>query len=266
MNNVLGFPYIFRGALDVRASKITENMKIAAANALAMLAREDVPDAVADAYGGQSLSYGEDYIIPTPFDPRLIVAVSSAVAEAAMNDGVARQPIDDLNEYRRSLSARLDPTAGALQSIFERVSANKKRIVFADGEEELVIRAALAFHNAGYGYPILLGREHRVKETIQRLGLDGAEDLPITNAKISKHLTEYTYLLYSKLQRRGSLYRDCQRMVNLDRNVFAACMVSCGHADALVTGVTRAFQPSLAHIRRVIDAVSYTHLTLPTKA
>jgi len=253
VNNVLGFPYIFRGALDVRASKITENMKIAAANALAMLAREDVPDAVADAYGGQSLAYGEDYIIPTPFDPRLIVAVSSAVAEAAMNDGVARRPIDDLDEYRRSLSARLDPTAGALQSIFERVSANKKRIVFAEGEEERVIRAALAFRNAGYGYPILLGREHRVKETIQRLGLDGAEDLPITNAKISEHLTEYTDLLYSKLQRRGSLYRDCQRMVNLDRNVFAACMVSCGHADALVTGVTRAFQPSLAHIRRVID-------------
>ena len=253
VNNVLGFPYIFRGALDVRASKITENMKIAAANALAMLAREDVPDAVADAYGGQSLAYGEDYIIPTPFDPRLIVAVSSAVAEAAMNDGVARRPIDDLDEYRRSLSARLDPTAGALQSIFERVSANKKRIVFAEGEEERVIRAALAFRNAGYGHPILLGREHRVKETIQRLGLDGAEDLPITNAKISEHLTEYTDLLYSKLQRRGSLYRDCQRMVNLDRNVFAACMVSCGHADALVTGVTRAFQPSLAHIRRVID-------------
>ena len=231
VNNVLGFPYIFRGALDVRASKITENMKIAAANALAMLAREDVPDAVADAYGGQSLTYGEDYIIPTPFDPRLIVAVSSAVAEAAMNDGVSRRPIDDIDEYRRSLSARLDPTAGALQSIFERVSANKKRIVFAEGEEERVIRAALAFRNAGYGCPILLGREHRVKETIQRLGLDGAEDLPITNAKVSEHLTEYTDLLYSKLQRRGSLYRDCQRMVNLDRNVFA---------------------------------VSYTHLTLPT--
>ena len=130
---------------------------------------------------------------------------------------------------------------------------NKKRIVFAEGEEERVIRAALAFRNAGYGHPILLGREHRVKETIQRLGLDGAEDLPITNAKASEHLTEYTDLLYSKLQRRGSLYRDCQRMVNLDRNVFAACMVSCGHADALVTGVTRAFQPSLEHIRRVID-------------
>ena len=253
MNNVLGFPYIFRGALDVRASKITEEMKIAAANALAMLAREDVPDVVADAYGGQVLSYGEDYIIPTPFDPRLIAAVSSAVAEAAMAGGVARKPIADMAEYRRILSARLDPTAAAMQTIFERVSANKKRVVFAEGEEERVIRAALAFRNAGYGHPILLGRERRVKEAIQRLGLEGAEDLPITNAKTSEHIAEYTDLLYEKRQRRGALYRDCQRMVNLDRNVFAACMVSCGHADALVTGVTRAFQPTLEHIRRVID-------------
>ena len=253
VNNVLGFPYIFRGALDVRASKITEEMKIAAANALAMLAREDVPDAVADAYDGKSLSYGEDYIIPTPFDPRLIVAVSSAVAEAAMAGGVARKPIADIDEYRRTLSARLDPTAGAMQTIFERVSANKKRVVFAEGEEERVIRAALAFRNAGYGYPVLLGREHRVKEAIARLGLEGADDLPITNSKTSDHIAEYTDLLYGKLQRRGALYRDCQRMVHLDRNIFAACMVSCGHADALVSGVTRAFQPTLAHIRRVID-------------
>jgi len=253
VNNVLGFPYIFRGALDVHASKITEEMKIAAAEALAMLAREDVPDAVAEAYDGKSLSYGDDYIIPTPFDPRLIVAVSSAVAKAAMDSGVARKPIDDLDEYRRTLSARLDPTAGAMQGIFERVSANKKRVVFAEGEEERVIRAALAFRNAGYGHPILLGRERRVRETIERLGLEGASDLPITNSKQSPHIAEYTDLLYAKLQRRGSLYRDCQRMVHLDRNVFAACMVSCGHADALVTGVTRAFQPTLAHIRRVID-------------
>ena len=253
VNNVLGFPYIFRGALDVRASKITEEMKIAAANALAMLAREDVPDAVADAYDGKALSYGEDYIIPTPFDPRLIVAVSSAVAEAAMAGGVARKPIDDLDEYRRTLSARLDPTAGAMQGIFERVSSNQKRVVFAEGEEERVIRAALAFRNAGYGQPILLGREHRVKETIQRLGLEGADDLPITNSKESKHVAEYTYMLYAKLQRRGALFRDCQRMVNLNRNIYAACMVRCGHADALVTGVTRAFQPTLANVRTVID-------------
>jgi malate dehydrogenase (oxaloacetate-decarboxylating)(NADP+) len=253
VNNVLGFPYIFRGALDVRASKITEEMKIAAANALAMLAREDVPDAVADAYDGKTLSFGEDYIIPTPFDPRLIVAVSSAVAETAMAGGVARKPIQDLDEYRRTLSARLDPTAGAMQGIFDRVSTHKKRVIFAEGEEERVIRAALAFRNAGYGYPILLGREQQVRKTIQRLGLEGAEDLPITSSQVSEHIHQYTDLLYGKLQRRGSLYRDCERMVHLDRNILAACMVSCGHADALVTGVTRAFQPTLAHIRRVID-------------
>ena len=163
VNNVLGFPYIFRGALDVRASKINDEMKIAAAYALAMLAREDVPDAVADAYGGQVMAYGKDYIIPAPIDPRLISAVSSAVAKAAMESGVARRPIKDLDSYRRNLSARLDPTASTLQVILDRVSANKKRVVFTEGEEERVIRAALAFLNAGYGHPILLGREHRIR-------------------------------------------------------------------------------------------------------
>ena len=253
MNNVLGFPYIFRGALDVRASKINEEMKIAAAEAIALLAREDVPDAVAEAYGGQMLQYGEDYIIPAPFDPRLISAVSSAVAEAAMDSGVARKPIKDLGKYRRQLSARIDPTASTLQVIFDRISANRKRVVFAEGEEEKVIRAALAFRNAGYGDPILVGREHRIRETIERLGLEGAEDIPITNAKVSDHNEDYIDFLYEKLQRRGSLRRDCQRMVNLDRNVFGACMVLKGHADAMVTGVTRSFKPSFDHVTQVIS-------------
>ena len=253
VNNVLGFPYIFRGALDVRASKINEDMKIAAAEAIAMLAREDVPDAVAEAYGGQMLQYGNEYIIPAPFDPRLISAVSSAVAEAAMKSGVARKPIKDLAKYRRQLSARIDPTASTLQVIFERISANRKRVVFAEGEEEKVIRAALAFRNAGYGDPILVGREHRIHETIERLGLEGAEDLPITNAKISDHNEDYIDFLYDRLQRKGALRRDCQRMVNLDRNVFCACMVLKGHADAMVTGVTRSFKPSFDHVTRVIS-------------
>ena len=253
VNNVLGFPYIFRGALDVRASKINEDMKIAAAEAIAMLAREDVPDAVAEAYGGQVLQYGEDYIIPAPFDPRLISAVSSAVAKAAMDSGVARKPIKDLDRYRRDLSARLDPTASTLQVIFDRISANRKRVVFAEGEEEKVIRAAMAFRNAGYGDPILVGRERRIHETIERLGLEGAEDLPITNAKVSDHNDLYIDFLYDKLQRNGALRRDCQRMVNLDRNVFGACMVLKGHADAMVTGVTRSFKPSFDHVTRVID-------------
>ena len=253
VNNVLGFPYIFRGALDVRASKINEEMKIAAAEAIAMLAREDVPDAVAEAYGGQVLQYGEDYIIPAPFDPRLISAVSSAVAAAAMDSGVARKPIEDLERYRRDLSARLDPTASTLQVIFDRISANRKRVVFAEGEEEKVIRAAMAFRNAGYGEPILVGREHRIRETIEKLGLEGAEDIPVTNAKVSDHNEQYIDFLYKKLQREGALRRDCQRMVNLDRNVFGACMVLKGHADAMVTGVTRSFQPSFDQVTRVIS-------------
>ena len=253
VNNVLGFPYIFRGALDVRASKINEEMKIAAAEAIALLAREDVPDAVAEAYGAQDLHYGEDYIIPAPFDPRLISAVSSAVADAAMKTGVARKPIADLDAYRRDLSARLDPTASTLQVIYDRISANKRRVVFAEGEEERVIRAAVAFRNAGYGEPILVGREHRVRETIERMGMDGADDLPITNAKISENNEEYIDFLYERLQRKGYLRRDCQRMVNLDRNVFAACMVVKGHADGMVTGLTRSFRPSFEHVTRVIE-------------
>ena len=254
VNNVLGFPYIFRGALDVRATAINEDMKIAAANAIAMLAREDVPDEVSNAYAGENLKYGEDYIIPAPFDPRLISAVSSAVAEAAMQSGVAKRPIEDMQAYRRSLSGRLNPAANFLQGVFDRISPHQKQVVFAEGEEEVVIRAALAFRNAGYGQPILVGRERRILETVETMGLDGAETLPIINAKISDHNTDYIQFLYDRLQRTGSLYRDCQRMVNLDRNVFAACMVANGHADALVTGVTRSFQASFDHVTRVIDA------------
>ncbi len=252
VNNVLGFPYIFRGALDVRATAINEDMKIAAARAIAMLAREDVPDEVTDAYAGESLRYGEDYIIPAPFDPRLISAVSSAVAEAAMASGVARKPIDDLETYRRDLSARLDPTASFLQEVFEGITPENKRIVFTEGEEEVSIRAALAFSNSGFGHPVLLGREARIKQRISDMGLEGADALEIINAKISDHNKEYISFLYKKLHRRGVLQRDCQRMVNHDRNVFAACMVANGHADALVTGMTRSFQASFGHVTRVI--------------
>ncbi len=254
VNNVLGFPYIFRGALDVRASAINEEMKIAAANAIAMLAREDVPDEVNNAYSGQPLKFGRDYIIPAPFDPRLISAISSAVAQAAMDTGVARKPIKDMRAYKNELSARLDPTASFLQEIYKRISAKNAKVVFAEGEEEVVIRAALAFRNNGYGQPILVGREHRIKKAIEQLGLDGADDLPITNAKISDQNDVYTESLYTKLQRDGYLYRDCQRMVNLDRNIFGACMVVKGEADAMVTGVTRSFKVSFEHVRRVIDS------------
>ena len=258
VNNVLGFPYIFRGALDVRATAINEEMKIAAAQAIAFLAREDVPDEVNSAYAGATLKYGEEYIIPAPFDPRLISAVSSAVAQAAMDSGVARRPIADMDGYRRSLSGRLDPAANFLEDVFARITGKNKRIVFTEGEEEVSIRAAHAFRNAGFGQPVLLGREQRVKDKIAELGLEGAEKIEITNAKISDYNESYIHFLYKRLQRRGMMERDCQRMVNLDRNVFAACMVASGHADALVTGMTRPFAKSFEHVTRVIDAKENT--------
>ncbi|HSK39842.1 MAG TPA: NADP-dependent malic enzyme, partial [Arenibaculum sp.] len=260
VNNVLGFPYIFRGALDVRATTINEAMKIAAARALAELAREDVPDEVDAAYSGRRLRYGPEYIIPVPFDPRLIVKVPAAVAQAAMESGVARRPIVDLTGYRHNLRTRLDPTADSLHLIFEKVRANPRRVVFAEGEEERTIRAALAFRAAGYGTPVLIGREEVVRDQIQQLGLHadgGAESgagggLEIHNARLSSANRRYTEFLYRRLQRRGALYRDCQRMVNLDRNTFAALMVAQCDADAMLTGLTRSFSVCFEEISRVI--------------
>ena len=252
VNNVLGFPYIFRGALDVHASTINDAMKIAAAEALARLAREDVPDEVAAAYSGQRLTYGPDYIIPAPFDPRLIWAVPSAVAKAAMESGVARKPILDLGAYRRALRARLDPTAAGLEQIFERVRAEPKRVVLAEGEEEKTIRAALLFRESGFGTPVLVGREERIKSTMSAMGLSAPEGLEIHNARLSQSNKRYTDFLYARQQRQGMLYRDCQRLVNQDRNVFAACIVACADADAMVTGVTRNSFDVLDEVSRVI--------------
>jgi malate dehydrogenase (oxaloacetate-decarboxylating)(NADP+) len=254
INNVLGFPYIFRGALDVRASSINDAMKIAAAEAIASLAREDVPDEVDAAYAGRRLRYGADYIIPVPFDPRLISSIPLAVAKAAMDSGVARKPIVDMDGYRRALSGRLDATASSLQAIFEEVRGHPQRVVFAEGEEEKTIRAALAFRNAGYGTPILLGREDRVRRTMAALGLGAAaERLEIVNARLSERTRSYTDMLYARLQRRGSLYRDAQRMINLERNVFAAAMVAAGDADAMVTGLTRNYYQAFEEVKRMID-------------
>jgi len=252
VNNVLGFPYIFRGALDVRASEINMTMKIAAAQALAALAREEVPDEVDRAYAGRRLRFGPNYIIPAPFDPRLIVAVPKAVAKAAMDSGVARRPIADLRAYEHELAARLDPTAGSLDRIFARVREVPKRVVFAEGEEEATIRAAFAFHAAGYGTPVLVGREERIHETMGELGLKG-DFLEIHNARLSDRRARYTDYLYERLQRQGKILRDCQRMVNQNRNVFAACMVALGDADAMVTGLTRSFGVAFDDIRRAID-------------
>jgi malate dehydrogenase (oxaloacetate-decarboxylating)(NADP+) len=253
VNNVLGFPYIFRGALDVRARTINEPMKIAAAEALALLAREDVPDEVNAAGGGKRLQFGPEYIIPNAFDPRLISRLPPAVAKAAMDSGVARKPIADLRRYTRELNGRLDPTANALDGISERVRAKPQRVVFAEGEEEKIVRAACAFSSAGYGTPVLIGREDRVRATMATLGLGHVEGIEIHNARLSHKNREYADFLYGRLQRQGYLFRDCQRMVNQDRNVFAACMVALGDGDAMVTGLTRAATVCLADIGHVID-------------
>jgi malate dehydrogenase (oxaloacetate-decarboxylating)(NADP+) len=254
VNNVLGFPYIFRGALDVRAKTINMEMKIAAARALADLAREDVPDEVAAAYQGARPRFGRDYIIPVPFDPRLITVIPIAVAKAAMESGVAQKPIVDMGAYRAALSARRDPIAGALQRIIERVRRFPKRVVFAEGEEEQVIRAAYSFVNQGLGSAILVGREDRVRQVAGNTGLDLVEKgIEIHNARLSSRNSVYAQFLYERLQRRGFLFRDCQRLINQDRNYFAAAMVAQGDADAMVTGVTRNFSIALEEVRRVID-------------
>lgn len=253
VNNVLGFPYIFRGALDVRATTINEEMKVAAAHALAQLAREDVPDEVDMAYSDKHLRYGPEYIIPAPFDPRLISFIPPAVAMAAMESGVAQRPIIDMSAYKNELTARLDPTAPSLQAIFEDVTLHPRRVVFAEGEEEKSIRAAVAFFNAGYGYPILVGREDEVKNKMRELGLPILEGVEITNAKLSDADERYTDILYERQQRNGLLFRDCQRLVNQNRNVFAASMVDQGDADAMITGLTRNYNVALTDVSRVME-------------
>jgi malate dehydrogenase (oxaloacetate-decarboxylating)(NADP+) len=253
INNVLGFPYIFRGALDVRATTINMEMKIAAAKALAELAQEDVPDDVAAAYGTRP-KFGPDYIIPVPFDPRLISFVPPAVAKAAMDTGVARKPIVDMDAYRQQLRTRRDPVAGVLQRVFERLRRSPKRVVFAEGEEEQVIRAAASFAQQGLGTALLCGREERVRATANNLGVELGSGIEIVNARLSRRNADYAAYLYERLQRKGYLIRDCQRMVNQDRNHFAACMVALGDADAMITGVTRNFSVALEDVRHVIDA------------
>ncbi|RYB03727.1 NADP-dependent malic enzyme [Lichenibacterium ramalinae] len=255
VNNVLGFPYIFRGALDVRATTINMEMKIAAVHALADLAREDVPDEVAAAYGGSRPRFGRDYIIPVPFDPRLIHTIPPAVARAAMDTGVARRPILDMKDYAAQLSARRDPVAGALQSIVERARRFPKRVIFAEGEEEQVIRAAVSFTNQGLGTALLVGREERIKATALAAGVDLDEQrgIEIHNARLSHRNATYAQFLYQRLQRKGLLFRDCQRLINTDRNHFAAAMLANGDGDAMVTGVTRNFSVALGEVQRVID-------------
>ncbi len=255
VNNVLCFPYIFRGALDVRARRVNLEMKIATAKALAALAREDVPDEVALAYQGTKLKFGPQYIIPTPFDPRLIHYIPPFVAQAAMDSGVARKPITDMAAYRGSLARRLDPAAGFLQRISSALQSKPpKRIVFAEGEELPVIRAAIAFETQGLGKAVLVGREDLVRENMVLAGMDPDENpIEIVNARVSKHNDEFIEYLYERLQRSGFLKRDVLRLIHQDRNSFAACMVALGYADGMVTGVTRNFGQALEEVLQAID-------------
>ena len=253
VNNVLGFPYIFRGALDVRARNVNEEMKLACAHALADLARQDVPEEVAAAYHGNRPKYGKDYIIPAPFDPRLISEIPPYVAQAAMDTGVARKPIEDMEAYKRSLARRQDPTAAILQGISGAVADNPKTIVFAEGEEPAVIRAAQAFQQRGLGKAILVGREQPILDNMKLLGVENPDSLTILNARLFDRNAEFTEYLFGRMQRKGFLRRDAQRLVNNDRNVFSALLLHHGLADGMVTGVTRSYDIALRDVQLVLN-------------
>jgi len=251
VNNVIGFPFIFRGALDVRATGINEEMKIAAAHAIAELAREAVPEEVAVAYGVRH-TFGPEYIIPAPFDPRLMELVSSAVAKAAMDSGVATKPILDMAAYRQQLRGRLNPTTGVLAQAYEGARAQPKRVLFAEGEEEVVLRAAVAFREGGYGMPVLVGRDD-VHDRLRALGVKEVESYEVHNSRTSTLVPRMVDFLYQRLQRRGYLRRDCERMINQDRNIFGAVLLQLGEADAMITGVTRTYAQTMREVRKVID-------------
>ena len=251
VNNVMGFPYIFRGALDVRASTINEEMKIAAAKAIAELARQHVPDEVVRAYGGREMKFGKHYIIPTPFDSRLISTVPVAVAKAAMETGVARKPIKDLEIYKKQLQARRDPTVNSLGLIFEKLERSPKNVIFAEGEQPEIIRVAAMWRDNRYGKPILIGKKEIILQNMKEANVE-EKGIEIYNAAISEENKKFTEYLYKKLQRNGVLYSDCSRMIKNDRNVFAASMLACGHGDALITGLTRGYRKSLTDIWQVI--------------
>ncbi len=254
VNNLIGFPYIFRGALDVRSKTINEEMKIAAANAIAKLAREEVPDEVVAAMGGERPHYGKDYIIPSTFDPRLISIIPSAVAKAAMDTGVARKKIENFDLYKEQLKQRLDPTTTIMQGINNLIKKKQKRIVFADGEDENTLKAAIAFKNSKLGIPILIGKKEKIKEQIKNIGYNENFDIEIVNSKDILKRKKYVKYLFQKLQReQGLLERDCDRIVRNDRVIWAACMVACGDADGAITGNTRRFGASLEKITQVVE-------------
>jgi Malic enzyme len=254
VNNLIGFPYIFRGALDVRAKEINEEMKVAAAKAIAQLAREEVPDEVIAAYGGERPRYGKEYIIPSTFDPRLISVIPAAVAEAAMKSGVARKKIEDIEKYKEDLSRRLDPSMNIMQGINVQIKKSQKRVVFAEGEDPNILKAAVAFKNSKLGIPILIGKEEIVKEQLKNIGLDSNFNIEISSSKDNERREKYTNYLYKKFQRSGMLERECDHMVRNDRVTWGACMVGCGDADAMVTGGTRHHAATVEKLTKVVEA------------
>jgi len=254
VNNLIGFPYIFRGALDVRAKTINEEMKVAAANAIAALAREDVPDEVVAAMGGERPKYGKEYIIPSTFDPRLISEIPLAVAKAAIKSGVARKKIKNFEIYKEQLKQRLDPSVTIMQGINNQIKKNQKKIVFADGEDENTLKAAIAFKNSKLGIPILVGKKDKIKEQLKNIGYSENLEIEIVNSTDKKKREKYTNYLFNKLQRKeGLLERDCDRMIRNDRVIWTSCMVSCGDADGAVTGNTRKYATSLEKVNKVVD-------------
>lgn len=256
VNNVLGFPYLFRGALDIHARAINDEMKIACARALAELAREDVPDEVAMAYG-RKLSFGRDYIIPTPFDPRLIYVIPPAVAKAGMDTGVARRPIIDMHAYELSLKSRMDPTASILQGVHARARQAQARMIFAEGDDSRVLRAAVAYQRAGLGKALVVGREEEVREKLEIAGLqDAVREIEVVNAANSRHLDQYRDFLYNRLQRQGFDSHDIRKLAGRDRHVFSSLMLAHGHGDGLITGATRKSAHVLSLINHVFDATA----------
>ncbi len=254
VNNLIGFPYIFRGALDVRAKEINEEMKIAAAKAIAALAREEVPDEVVNAYGGERPHYGKEYIIPSTFDPRLISRIPAAVAKAAMDSGVARKKISDIEIYKDQLTNRLDPSMSVMQGINAQVKKRPKTVVFAEGEDQNMLKAAVAYKNSRLGTPIVIGNEKRVKEQLKEIGLDENYKIKIVNSTDKSKRELYTKKLYSKLQRKGLLERDVDRLIRNDRVVWGSSMVDCGDADAMVTGNIRHYAASIESLKKVVEA------------
>ncbi|HRJ28891.1 MAG TPA: NADP-dependent malic enzyme [Cyclobacteriaceae bacterium] len=250
VNNVLGFPYIFRGALDVRATEINEEMKLAAVQAIANLAKESVPDIVVKAYGIDKITFGREYLIPKPLDPRLITTISPAVAKAAMDSGMAKKPITDFGAYHQELLNRIGIDQKLMSRIIDRAKQNPKRVVFAEAHHLKILKAAQQLQDQQIAKPILLGDKDEIERLIHEHKLE--LDCPIIYPrKEHAKVDEYAGVLYKKRQRKGLTYRDCQQLMR-DRNYYAAMMVEVGEADALVSGLTKDYPKTILPSLQII--------------